>query len=68
MQLDPVLPPHISAAHGQMKLRDVIGQDNMQDYKTWFSGCVRILVFHSLQSTENAGSECGDDDTGGVMK
>lgn len=45
MQLDPVLSPHISTAHGQMELRDVIGQNNMQDYKTRFSGCVRILIF-----------------------
>jgi len=42
MQLDPVLPAHISAAHGQIKHRDVTGQDNMQDYMTWIraSGCV----------------------------
>ncbi len=41
-QLDPVLPPCISAAHGQM-----IGQDNMQDYRTWFiaGNCGRIPVF-----------------------
>lgn len=47
MQQDPVLPAHISAAHGQMKHRDVTGQDNMQDYMTWFraSGCVGTFVF-----------------------
>lgn len=40
-QLDPLLPPCISTAHRQM-----IGQDNMQDYRTWFiaGNCGRILI------------------------
>ncbi len=40
-QLDPLLPPCISAAHRQM-----IGQDNMQDYRTWFiaGNCSCILI------------------------
>ncbi len=40
-QLDPLLPPCISTAHRQM-----IGQDNMQDYRTWFiaGNCSCILI------------------------
>ncbi len=43
-QLDPLLPPCISAAHRQM-----MGQDNMQDYRTWFiagnCGCILIVSY-----------------------